>query len=176
MWVYLYRQGGEIVENVKYTDVTTQIVKEYHSELKKTLPETEALVLKILKVHFNDNHEVLIKVHRLYSQLKNSLELLFVKKEVVLFPLIADYQREPSKEGMADIKVLIHEIELGLDAVEKILDELRRVTRNYRVPPTACMTFEKTYQDLEKLEGYILKEIALERDVLYKRLKEESIH
>lgn len=162
------------MENIKYTELTRQIVKEYHLELKEILPETEKLVLKILKVHFNDNHEVLIKVHRLYSQLKNSLELLFIKKEVVLFPLIADYQRNPSDELMSDIKVLIREVELGLDGVEKILIELRRVTKDYKTPPSSCMTFEKTYEDLKKIEDLILKGLELERDNLYKRLKDDS--
>lgn len=164
------------MENAKYTELTTKIVREYHADLKEILPETEQLILKILKVHFNDNHEVLIKVHRLYSQLKNSLELLFVKKEVVLFPLIADYQRNPSGELMEDIKILGQEVELGLDAVEKILMELRRVTRDYKVPPSACMTFEKTYTDLEKIENHILKGIEIERDILYRRLKEENVN
>lgn len=162
------------MENPKYTELTTNIVREYHSELKKILPETEELILKILKVHFNDSHEVLIKVHRLYSQLKNSLELLFIKKEVVLFPLIADYQRNPSKGLMENIEIMGKEVELGLDAVEKILMELRRVTKDYRIPPSACMTYEKTYQDLEKIEKDTLECIELERDTLYKRLKEES--
>ena len=162
------------MENAKYTELTTKIVREYHSDLKEILPEIEKLILKILKVHFNDNHEVLIKVHRLYSQLKNSLELLFVKKEVVLFPSIGDYQRNPSKEIFEDIKILVREVELGLDAVEKILNELRRVTKDYQVPPSTCMTFEKTYEDLEKIEEFILKSIELERDILYKRLKDED--
>lgn len=161
------------MENAKYTELTRKIVKEYHLQLKESLPETEKSILKILKVHFVDNHEVLIKVHRLYSQLKNSLELLFVKKEVVLFPLIADYQREPSDEIMADVKVMIQEVELGLDAVEKILEELKRVTRGYKVPPTACVTYEKTYNDLEKIQELIKEGIDLERDTLYKRLKDE---
>lgn len=161
------------MENIKYSELTRKIVKEYHLELKEMLPETEKTVLKILKVHFHDNHEVLIKVHRLYSQLKNSLELLSIKKEVVLFPLISDYEREPSAEILADIDVMIKEIELGIDAVEKILEELRRVTRGYMVPPTACMTFEKAYKDLEKIEEIIKEEINLERDILYKRLKKD---
>ena len=161
------------MENIKYSELTRKIVKEYHLELKEMLPETEKTVLKILKVHFHDNHEVLIKVHRLYSQLKNSLELLSIKKEVVLFPLISDYEREPSAEILADIDVMIKEIELGIDAVKKILEELRRVTRGYMVPPTACMTFEKAYKDLEKIEEIIKEEINLERDILYKRLKKD---
>lgn len=164
------------MENLRYTELTTKIVREYHSELKKILPETEDLILKILKVHFNDNHEVLIKVHRLYSQLKNSLELLFVKKEVVLFPLIADYQRNPSKDLLEDIEIMGKEVELGLDAVEKILMELRRVTKGYTTPPDTCMTFEKTYEDLAKIEKHILESIELERDILYKRLKKESVN
>lgn len=162
------------MENIKYTELTRQIVKENHLELKEILPETEKLVLKILKVHFNDNHEVLIKVHRLYSQLKNSLELLFIKKEVVLFPLIADYQRNPSDELMSDIKVLIREVELGLDGVEKILIELRRVTKDYKTPANSCMTFDKTYEDLEKIDALILKGLEVEKDNLYKKLKDES--
>lgn len=161
------------MENLNYTELTRKIVKDYHLPLKEMLPETEKTVLKILKVHFHDSHEVLIKVHRLYSQLKNSLELLTIKKDVVLFPLVADYQREPSAEILADIDVMIKEIELGLDAVEKILEELRRVTRDYKVPPTACMTYEKAYKDLENMEGLIKEGITLERDTLYRRLKGE---
>lgn len=164
------------MENAKYTDLTSKIAKEYHLDLKKKLPETEALVFKILKAHFDENHEVLIKLHRLYSQLKNSSELLFIKKEILLFPSIVDYEKNPSVELLEDINILIKEIELGLDAVEKILKEIRRVTKDYELPETACMTFEKAYQDLEEIEGLILESLEIERDILYKRLKEETIN
>lgn len=164
------------MENVKYTDLTSKIAKEYHLDLKKRLPETEASVFKILKAHFDESHEVLIKVHRLYSQLKNSLELLSIKKEILLFPRIVDYDKNPSVELLEDINVLIKEVELGLDAVEKILKEIRRVTKDYELPETACMTFDKTYKDLEEIEELILESLSIERDILYKRLKEESIN
>lgn len=155
----------------KYSEIIKFIKDNYHSFFEKELPITEGLVHKILRVHYSDCGEVLSGVHKLFGKLKNELELVFVKKQVSLFPDILDYQMETSKELLEEITTEIVSLEKEYDVIVQVLRELRRVTDDYTVPPSGCPTFELTYKKLQELELNILKNIHLEKDIMYGRLR-----
>lgn len=154
-----------------YSDIIKHIRKEHHSYLQEELPEIESRVYKILKVHYSDAGEMLIEVHKLFGRLNNILELLFVKKQMSVFPNIIDYQRNPSTELLDIVLKGIGEMEKEYDEVTQILSELRKVTNDYTVPPSGCPTFDTTYDKLEGLEIGILKNLQLEKEIMYNRLK-----
>lgn len=165
----------EEFKDTKYSDIISIIVSKHHSYLKKELPITEALIYKILRVHYSDSSKTLTKVHKLYSQLKNELELKFIITESVLFPIIGDYQRKPSKELLKEINNEIKDVDKIHGIVEKLLKELRSITNDYKIPPTGCSTFEKTYENLIEIEEVLTQNIGLERDVMYEGLRKERI-
>lgn len=45
----------------------------------------------------------------------------------------------------------------------------------YKVPPTGCPTFEKTFENLNEIEEVLTQNIGLERDVMYEGLRKEKI-
>lgn len=155
----------------KDSEIIKHITREHHSYLKEELPEIESRVYKILRVHYGDAGEVLTEVHRLFGRLNNILELLFVKKQMSTFPNIIDYERKPSSELLEAVLKDIEGMEKNYDEIIQILSELRKVTDDYTVPPSGCPTFDTTYEKLEGLEGSILENIKLEKDIMYNRLK-----
>ena len=56
--------SSELIDHIENT---------HHAYTKKVLPELGELTTKILRVH-SMNHEVLFKVHKLFSSLKADLE------------------------------------------------------------------------------------------------------
>ena len=87
------------------------------------------------------------------------------------FPNIIDYERKPSSELLEAVLKDIEGMEKNYDEIIQILSELRKVTDDYTVPPSGCPTFDTTYEKLEGLEGSILENIKLEKDIMYNRLK-----
>ncbi len=155
----------------KDSEIIKHIRGQHHKYLQEELPEIESRVYKILKVHYGDAGEILTPVHSLFGRLNNILELLFVKKQMSVFPNIIDYERNPSSDNLEDVLKDIEGMEKNYDEIVEILSQLRKVTDNYTVPPSGCPTFDTTYEKLEGLEVEILKNLKLEKDIMYSRLK-----
>lgn len=158
-------------DGAKYSEMIKYIQEDHHAFLQKELPETQALIYKILRVHYSDCGEMLTQVHKLFGRLNNILELLFVKKRMAIFPDILDYEKKPSEELLKTILKEIREMEKEYDDIVEVLRELRKVTDDYTVPPSGCPTFDNTYEKLGALESNILKNIYLEKDIMYSKLK-----
>lgn len=65
----------------------------------ENLPRTSELTTTILRVH-SQNHQELAQVHKLFHSLKTELEQHLVKEEVVLFPVIKEFEVNPSDENL----------------------------------------------------------------------------
>jgi len=53
-----------------------------------------------------------------------------------------------------------------------ILNELKIVTDDYKIPEDVCGTFELTYQKLQVLESDLTRHIYFENNILFPRLIE----
>lgn len=51
------------------------------------------------------------------------------------------------------------------------LRKLRRMTRNYRVPDSACRSWQRFYRELKTLDFSLSEQIYLEREVLFPRFQ-----
>lgn len=145
------------------------IVNTHHAYLRKALPELSELTGTILRVH-GPNHSDLFKVHKLFHNLKLELEQHLVKEEEILFPLIKDYDVNPSHELFNRINTVMKETEDEHETAGGVLKELRKVTQEYKVPEDGCGTYCKTYDMLKELESDLFEHIHLENNILFKQL------
>lgn len=152
--------SSELIDHIENT---------HHAYTKKVLPKLGELTTKILRVH-GMNHEVLFKVHKLFSSLKADLEQHLLKEEEMLFPLIKKYDKNPSKELLEKIDEVIKETEDEHDSAGDVLKELRKITDNFAVPDDGCNTYLLTFKLLEELESDLFQHIHLENNILFKRL------
>lgn len=152
--------SSELIDHIENT---------HHAYTKKVLPELGELTTKILRVH-SMNHEVLFKVHKLFSSLKADLEQHLLKEEEMLFPLIKKYDKNPSKQLLEKIGEIIKETEDEHDSAGDVLKELRKITDDFEVPEDGCNTYLLTFKLLEELESDLFQHIHLENNILFKRL------
>ena len=150
---------GELIEYIENT---------HHVYVKRALPELGELTLKIMKVH-GTNHEVLFKVHKLFSMLKAELEQHLIKEEESLFPLIKEYGRDPSAALLARINKVNRELEDEHEGAGNILKELRKITDDYKVPEDGCPTYFATFDKIKELEADLFQHIHLENNILFKK-------
>lgn len=149
------------------------IVNKHHSFMREQMPITAQLLNKILKVHYVDNGELLSKLNKLFGSLKTEIEEHLIKEEELLFPLIKEYEKNPSKDTLAKALKVMDETENEHDAAGDILKEMRRLTKGYIVPESGCSSFERTYEKIQEIESDLFKHIHLENNILFKRLKKE---
>ncbi len=164
-------------ENSQYVDwreksseeLINHIVETHHGETFRLLREIDPLMVKVFKVHFSHNPELLMKVHSLFGKLKCELEEHLLKEENILFPLMIKYDqakdKEEKKEIEGDIRIIVNEHEAAGD----ILKELAEVTDDYKVPEWGCISFKLLYDYLHDLEKDLFIHIHKENNILFPR-------
>lgn len=142
-------------------EMTAFIVRRYHEDLRRRLPELVALAQKVERVH-SDNADCPHGLTNILTELHKEMLLHMLKEENVLFPLI-----EAGKGSMAmmPVKVMMSEH----DSHGKQLDELHRLTNDFLPPEGACTTWRSLYKGLENLEEELMEHIHLENNILFPR-------
>lgn len=157
-------------KKASYTQLIDYIVNKHHAYLNNELPVIGELTSKILRVH-GAHHQELSHVHKLFNSLRTELEAHLIKEEEILFPIIKEYEKEPSDELLQKSLVTIAELESEHTGAGDILKELRKVTAQFQTPPDGCQTYDMTYHKLEELEGDLFQHIHLENNILFPRLQ-----
>lgn len=150
-------------------DLIDYIISVHHSYLKKALPELSDLTTTILRVH-GSNHSDLFKVHKLFHNLKMELDQHLIKEEEILFPMIKEYDANPSDALLEKIAAVVKETEEEHEGAGDILKEMRRITEDYIIPTDGCATYSKTFRSMQELEGDLFRHIHLENNILFLRL------
>lgn len=174
-----YEENQQVSENKdidwqqsSYSELIDHIVNTHHAYLNENLPKIGELTTKILRVH-GANHQELTKVHKLFHRLKMELEQHLIKEEEILFPVIKEYEENPSQEQLEKTTSVIEEVEDEHDEAGDIVKELRKITADYLVPDDGCNSYRLTYQLLEELESDLFQHIHLENNILFPRLAKE---
>mgnify|MGYP004706816367 CR=1 FL=1 len=144
-------------------DVIKDIAENHHGYLKQELPVIKAMANKILRVHYDDCHEELIRVYRAFGRIENELELQLVKKQLVMLPLIWEYNKKKDGAMLSGIKASVEDIEKDNELLLEALGELRSATNGYKMPQSGCQTYDSTYRKMEKLEDEVKAYLDLER-------------
>ncbi|EGT0692675.1 iron-sulfur cluster repair di-iron protein [Clostridium perfringens] len=164
-------------ENSQYVDwreksseeLISHIVETHHGETFRLLKEIDPLMVKVFRVHFSHDPELLMKVHSLFGKLKCELEEHLLKEENILFPLMIKYDKakdeKEKKEIEKDIRIIVNEHEAAGD----ILKELAEVTDDYKVPEWGCISFKLLYDYLHDLEKDLFIHIHKENNILFPR-------
>lgn len=137
------------------------LLTHYHEPLKEDLPRLEAMARKVAHVHgAKDEHlEALLA---LVLELRADLEPHLMKEEQILFPWIRRGEG-PTPEGPVAVMLSEH------DDVARMLEELRRLTGDFRVPAGACATWTALWRGLEAFDRELREHVALENNVLFPR-------
>lgn len=144
------------------------IVNKHHHYLREELPLIAQNVTKVFRVHGEDSPH-LAEVYRLFHTLREELLQHTAKEEESEFPAMLAYTQNPSEEGKAELRGILHTLEEEHDGAGEILRELRRVTNDFTPPEHACTTYRLTYARLEELEGMTFEHVHLENNILFLR-------
>jgi regulator of cell morphogenesis and NO signaling len=156
-------------------DLIKHILGTHHEYLKLELPALGQRMSKVLSAHGERDPETLPRLAEVFAALRAELEMHLHKEEAILFPFIEEYGRA-ELQGRPVPPVPFGSIRRPIAMMEQehagagdALVELRRLTRDYELPPYACGTVQALYQGLQALEGDLHTHIHLENNILFPR-------
>jgi regulator of cell morphogenesis and NO signaling len=165
---YLARSDKERpVSELSDEELIDLILDTHHLTERALWKELDKLVNLIMLVHYENDKELMLKIHRSFSELKMELEEHFAKEEKELFPAMLKVDKTP--EDRAAIRSLISELEDEHDGAGKIIKRLIKETNDFTPPEFACPTVKAVYQKLHELADDVFLHIAKENSVLFKR-------
>ncbi|SDQ65238.1 iron-sulfur cluster repair di-iron protein [Virgibacillus salinus] len=165
------QEDHEIVDwdAIPPTELIDHVVHTHHAYLNEELPALGQFVTKIFRVH-GANHPHLKELHRLYNDFKVDMEEHMIKEEGEVFPLIKEYEKNPSEKLLDHI----HEANGGLEdeheASGNILKRMREITKGFEPPADACSSYRITYARLAEMEADTFQHVHLENNILFKKL------
>lgn len=149
-------------------ELADHIKEVHHSYVIEELPRLSALASKVNSVH-GDRHSELADVERVWSRLRNDIEMHLGKEEEILFPMI---HQLVGADGPVDfhcgslqnpIRVMLIEH----DDAGELLAELRRLTGDFTPPTDGCESYKALYAGLEQFEGDLHMHIHKENNLLF---------
>jgi regulator of cell morphogenesis and NO signaling len=154
------------------SDLVDHIDAVHHRSLWAELPRISALVDKISTVH-GERHPELFEVQRLYGELRADLEPHLTREEQELFPRIRQLAASSDPSSVSDITAQIDALLGEHETVGALLDDLRRVTSGYSVPPDGCASYAACYRALADLEADTHLHVHKENNLLFPAVRPE---
>lgn len=157
------------------TELADHIEQTHHVFMKEQLPRLAGLLGRTLQAHKDRHGDMLHRLKHCFISLKTDIELHLAKEEQILFPLIR--QMELHRQGRGPVPDMhcgtianpIRQMEHEHDCAGEILQQIRTVTADFRLPEDACNTFKALYDGLQDLESDLHEHIHLENNILFPR-------
>lgn len=144
---------------VPAADLISHIVQRYHERHREQLPELIRLSRRVEMVHAG-KPGCPSGLADVLENLMQELDSHMLKEERVLFPMLAQGQRE---QADAPILVMRMEHDHHGEALEAIMD----VTGKLTLPEDACNTWRALYAGLQEFKEDLMDHIHLENNVLF---------
>lgn len=152
------------------SELIDHIVTTHHGFLTEELGPLGEFVTKIYRVHGGDNHPHLKELHRIYNEFKMEMEEHMILEENEVFPLIKQYEKNPSEALKQQISDANGGLEDEHEAAGDLLKRMRIITNDFIPPADACSSYQITYSRLADIEADTFQHVHLENNVLFKQL------
>ncbi|KMP10303.1 hypothetical protein UZ36_08030 [Candidatus Nitromaritima sp. SCGC AAA799-C22] len=154
--------------SLSVSELVDHILSTHHAYLKEAIPSLTELVDKVVHAH-EERHPELARVKSAVRELFDDLQSHLMKEENILFPLaISMNSKIPAGEfhcssARGPVMVMRHEH----DQANRLLDEIRDATRNYKMPQDGCASYQLMLNRLKEFEVDLHVHIHKENDVLF---------
>lgn len=140
------------------------IVQVHHGYLKEQSGQIVAYARKVAEVHGNRHPEV-IEIAERFAAVVDALAPHLRREEETVFPALKRAAAEDAVSLREEVAQLVREHE----EVGEQIHALRRLAKDYTLPPDACTTFALSYQKLREFEDDLHKHVHLENNILFPR-------
>ena len=168
----------QVSNNLRFAEWSTGFLADYivnvhHQYTKTALPVVVEYVKRFLDGHLKKFPE-LENLQSLVNTLHDYFLSHMQQEEEIFFPYIkqithAHLHREPYgsllvrtlRKPLQELSNQEHEL------LNKLLGEIREITRQYTIPPNACVTHRVTFSKLKELDSDLAQHMHLENYILF---------
>jgi len=159
------------------TNLVDYIVEYHHRRARRDLIHLILMATEVASAHASQHPES----WQLQDELENlSRDLIphMQKEEMILFPFIEQMDAAVSDGKPSPVPVFgtvqnpVRMMMMEHDTAGDLLRDLRIVTKDYKVPADACMSFQALYRALEDFEKDLHQHIHLENNLLFPKATE----
>lgn len=154
-------------------DFLINYIVKFHHQYVEDQVETLTDLSARVAAHHGPVHPELYQVREHVNALLEELQRHQTKEEKVLFPFIKEMVNSKKKEGSFKPPALgsiVDSISLILEDHRFFvshLQDIARLTTNYKIPEDACGSLNLYYQKLKELEEDMQQHLHLENNILY---------
>lgn len=163
-------ESAEDWANARLTELCEHIEQTHHVYLRAELPRLTELLARVVQAH-GKSHSELARLQQVFADLRAELEPHMLKEERILFPAIRQLEQGEGHPSFPfgtvanPIRVMEHEH----DNAGQALLEIRRLTKDFEVPASACNTYRAMLDGLRQLEGDMHQHVHKENNILFPR-------
>jgi len=152
------------------TELADHIEATHHAFTRESLASLQAMMPRLVNAH-GTAHPELNELSECINAFADDLEDHMIREERVLFPWLRRLERKSEIQGgppwsvRRPIDCMIHDH----DSAGEMLDRMRTLTDEYRVPADACGTYRACLSLLDTLERDTHIHIHKENNILFPR-------
>jgi regulator of cell morphogenesis and NO signaling len=152
--------------------LTDYIINTHHQYVKENTSFITELANKVARVH-GQQHPELVKVAQLFNEVGKDLLLHLSKEEHILFPFIKELALIERNHGIlpeasfGSVSNPIYIMESEHEHAGEILQEIREITADFKLPADACNSYTILYKKLDEYENDLHKHVHLENNILF---------
>jgi regulator of cell morphogenesis and NO signaling len=153
------------VELIEYIQDT------HHEYIRTAGPVIIDMFNKVVDKHGGE-YPYLIGLSTLFYELHVDLLQHMLKEEKVLFPAIRQLMGAGKPDDMKipdgmKLDFPVSNMELEHDRAGRLMEEMRKVSDNYRLPENSCITWQNLYRHIDDFEKDLHRHVHLENNVLF---------
>lgn len=169
--------SDEVIKSTDFINKSNQevidyILSHFHEGLRKTLPELNASLLKIMRAHIKKHKVLYWKLHELLHKLTYIIEGHLILEEENIFNTMLNVEKGKVSKDSEEYKTMMEGIQESMNEhsiMGPTLKEMASLTNNYTPPEDACQTVIDTYKEFHKLQDHLLAHTQLENNILFPR-------
>ncbi|MEJ2635155.1 MAG: iron-sulfur cluster repair di-iron protein [Calditrichia bacterium] len=148
------------------------IVNNHHAYVRRALAELPQYLSKLVEAHGATHHE-LSRINEMFSAVKIELESHMMKEERILFPYIRQLAAAKRNGGSAPVPGFgtienpVRMMEAEHQSAGEAMEEISRLSGNYKLPADGCATYSMVYSELKAFEDDLHQHIHLENNILF---------
>ncbi len=153
------------------SQIIQHILDQHHVFLRLELPRIQILLHRAVNREASPTVDVARAVLDAFVSLKAEIEMHLLKEEQILFPLVREIEKaaEPFQSHCGSVRNPISVMIMEHDNAKDALQQIRKVTQNYRKDPTNSPLVRALSAALAQLERDLLAHIREEDDILFPR-------
>jgi regulator of cell morphogenesis and NO signaling len=143
------------------------ITNNHHTYVKKASEEIKILLDKVSRSH-GEKHQELFEIRNTFKELCTELKHHIHKEEEVLFPAIKLMESgEQRGFHFGSVRNPVSMMEIEHDEAGEMLQYIRKVSNDFKVPVNACTSYKVVMHLLEEFEDDLHHHMHLENNILF---------